>query len=212
MFEIEYNGGNTVTIAAKNTKLIFDPKRSVFGLKDMQTDGSVEIATEERFLLNSPKSKVVINSPGEYEVGNFSIRGIAAQRHLDTPDTEKLSVIYKVEVCDIRIAVIGNIAPEVTENQLEALGVVDILIVPVGGNGYTLDATSAVALTRRIEPKITIPVHYADSGLSYEVNQDDVQTFISEINAQGESFNKLKIKSPASLPDSPIVAQLALTK
>ena len=118
---------------------------------------------------------VSICSPGEYEVGDFSIKGIAAQRHIDSTETNKRSVIYKVEVGDIHIAVLGNIAPAITDNQLEDLGVIDILIIPVGGSGYTLDATSAVNIIRQIEPKIVVPVHYGevadvpDRGLDVEV-------------------------------------------
>lgn len=212
MFEIEYNGGNSVTISTKNTKIAIDPKRSVFGLKDVDTAGSVEIGTEQRFLVNAKDSKVVIEGPGEYEVGEFSIRGIPARRHIDSPDDKMLSTIYRLEVCDVNIAVLGNVAPELTESQLEAIGVVDILIIPVGGGGYTLDATSATSLTRRIEPKFIVPVHFADQGLKYEVPQDDIQTFIKEMNVQGESFAKLKIKSPSSLPESVTVAHLAVSK
>lgn len=212
MFEIEYYGGNALTITNKGTILALDPKRSVFGMKDLDTTGLVELGTEERFLNNSPKSKVVICSPGEYEVGDFSIKGIPAQRHLDTANSEKLSVIYGIEVNDIRIAVLGNIAPEVSDEQLEALGVVDILVVPIGGSGYTLDATSAVDIVRRIEPKMVIPVHYADDNLKYEVPQDDIQTFIREVNVQGESVNKLKVKTASNIPDSLTVYHLALSR
>ena len=182
MFDIEYNGGNSVTISTKNTKLVFDPKRSLIGLKDMNTEGAVEVGTEDRFLLNYNGSKVSICSPGEYEVG------------------------------DIHIAVLGNIAPAITDNQLENLGVIDILIIPVGGSGYTLDATSAVNIIRQIEPKIVVPVHYADENLRYEVPQDDIQTFIHELNAHGESMSKLKIKSASNIPESMTVVHLSLNK
>ena len=212
MFDIEYNGGNSVTICTKNTKLVFDPKRSLIGLKDMNTEGAVEVGTEDRFLLNYNGSKVSICSPGEYEVGDFSIKGIAAQRHIDSTETNKRSVIYKVEVGDIHIAVLGNIAPAITDNQLENLGVIDILIIPVGGSGYTLDATSAVNIIRQIEPKIVVPVHYADENLRYEVPQDDIQTFIHELNAHGESMSKLKIKSASNIPESMTVVHLSLNK
>ena len=107
---------------------------------------------------------------------------------------------------------LGNIAPAITDNQLENLGVIDILIIPVGGSGYTLDATSAVNIIRQIEPKIVVPVHYADENLRYEVPQDDIQTFIHELNAHGESISKLKIKSASNIPESMTVVHLSLNK
>ena len=209
MLDIEYKGGNTVIIATKKTTLAVDPKLSLLGLKDAKTKDAVELATEERFAINSPEARLIIDQPGEYEVGDYTIRGIAATRHIDTPESEQLSTVYRIECGDIRIAVIGNIAPELTDAQLEALGVIDIVIIPVGGYGYTLDATSAAAIIRKIEPRVVVPVHYADSALQYEVPQDTVEVFEKELGAPVEQKPKLKIKAASNLPEVLTVCELA---
>lgn len=212
MFEIEYKGANSVKIATKKTTVVFDPKLSLVGLKDVSSKGVVQVATESRFATGSvAESKVLIEGPGEYEVGDISIKGIAAQCHIDTEEAEKLSTIYRLEANDIRVAVLGNIAPSLTDDQLEKLGVIDILVIPVGGGGYTLDATSAVALVHRIEPRVVVPVHYADSGVSYEVPQDVAETFIKELGAEAEDMSKYKLKSASSLPESLTVVRLSRT-
>ena len=123
MFDIEYKGGNTVVIATKKSKLITDPKQSVVGLKDIEPKQMVALATEARFAVHSDDSLLEIESPGEYEVGDFSVRGVAAQRHLDSAGHN--GTMYRVEVGDVRIAILGNIDSKVEEDQLEALGVVD---------------------------------------------------------------------------------------
>lgn len=201
MFDIEYKGGNGVVITTKKTSLVVDPKLSLVGLKDLSVKDAVELATEARFLLQDGSAKLTLEGPGEYEVGDFAIRGIAAQRHIDTEQDEKQATIYRIEVGDVRIGLLGNIAPTLSEDQLEALGVIDLLIVPVGGTGYTLDATSAATLTRHIDPKVVIPVHYADSALSYEVPQESVDVFTKELAAPVETLAKYKVKSAASLPE-----------
>lgn len=200
MFDLEYKGGNSVVFSSKKASLIVDPKLSLVGLKDIKTKDEIELATESRFRVPNSDARIIIECPGEYEVGDFTIRGIAATRHIDTIDEEKLSTIYRVECGDIKVAVIGNIDPKLSDDQLEAIGVVDILVLPVGGGGYTLDATSAAAVVRSIEPKVVVPVHYADDGLSYEVPQDELAVFISELGAPVETVAKYKIKSGASLP------------
>ncbi len=201
MFDIEYKGGNTVVVSTKNTTIVADPKLSVVGLKDVSTKDAIELGTEARFLVNSADAKLVVEGPGEYEVGDFSIKGIPASRHIDTEEQEKLSTIYRIGVGDIHIALVGNIAPKLTEDELEAIGVVDILILPVGGTGYTLDATSAATITRQIEPKAVIPVHYADAALKYEVPQDTLETFTSELGAPiEEAVAKYKVKNAAAIP------------
>jgi L-ascorbate metabolism protein UlaG (beta-lactamase superfamily) len=200
MFDIEYKGGNGVVIATKKTTALIDPKLSLVGLKDLSIKDAVEIATEERFATNSKDAQLLIEGPGEYELGNFSIRGISAIRHLDAEGTEPISTIYRLEVGEVRIGILGNIASKLEEDQLEALGIVDILILPVGGGGYTLDATSAATLVRSIDPKAVIPVHYADSGLKYEVPQDTLETFVKELGAPVETVAKYKVKSASVLP------------
>lgn len=198
MFDIEYKGGNTVVIATKKSKLITDPKQSLVGLKDIDPKGMLALATEPRFEVRSDDAMLHIEGPGEYEVGDFSVKGVAAQRHLDSEGFG--STMYRVEVGDVRIAIIGNIDPKLTEDQLEALGVVDITVIPVGGGGYTLDATAAAHLVRQIDAKVVIPVHYADSGLTYEVPQEDFEVFHKELGGEVETIDKLKVKAASSLP------------
>lgn len=200
MFDIEYKGGNGVVIATKKTTVVLDPKLSVVGLKDLSVKDAVELATEARFATNDKDARLLIEGPGEYEIGDFSIRGVRATRHLDIASDEPISTMYHLEVGDVRLAVLGNIADKLEEDQLEALGIVDILIIPVGGSGYTLDATAAAALTRHIDPKVVIPVHYADPAVKYEVPQDTLDTFVKELGAPTESVSKYKVKAASSLP------------
>lgn len=208
MFDIEYKGGNTVVIATKKSTAVFDPKLSLVGLKDVVVKDAVEIATESRFAINSPAAKLHIEGPGEYEVGDFSIRATAAIRHIDASDAKPLSTMYRVEIGDVRLAVLGNIESKLTEDQLESLGVIDLLILPVGGGGYTLDATSAASIVRQIGPKAVIPVHYADSALQYEVSQDTLEVFTKELAAPVETASKYKVKSAASIPQVLTVIEL----
>lgn len=208
MFEIEYKGGNTVVISTKKSKLITDPRQSVLGLKDQSVRDAVSLATESRLQSVDSDARLAIEGPGEYEVVDFSIQGAAATRHIDTEDVEKKATIYRIEIGDARIALVGNIAPKLGESQLESLGVVDVLVIPVGGGGYTLDATAASVMTRAIDPKVVIPVHYSDSSLSYEVPQDDLSVFVAELGVSVETTSKYKIKSLANLPPTLTIVEL----
>lgn len=208
MFDIEYKGGNGIVVTAKKTTAIIDPKLSVVGLKDLSVKGVVEIATEARFAVNSPDAKLIIEGPGEYEIGELSIKGASAVRHIDTDTEEAASTVYRIEIGDVRIAVLGNVAGKLSEDQLEEIGVVDILVIPVGGGGYTLDATTATALVRSIDPKVIIPIHYADDGLKYEVPQDTLETFVKELGAPVETTSKYKVKSSASIPQVLTIVEL----
>ena len=202
MLEIEYKGGNCVVISTKKSTLVVDPKLSLVGLSDYKQKGVVELATEERFIIKNQAAALQLDGPGDYEVADFSIRGVAARRHIDTEEAGKKATIYRIEVADMTIGLLGNVAPDLDEQQLETLGMIDILIVPVGNHGYTLDAISAEKLVRQIEPKVVIPVHYADASLKYEVEQDELGVFTKQMDLPVETVSKYKLKQPSQLPES----------
>ncbi len=209
MLEIEYKGGNSVILTTKKATAVVDPKVSLLGLKDIPVKGAIELLTEARFGVDGGDAQLVLEGPGEYGVANFDIRGIAAQRHLDAPDAPKISTMYRVEVEGFRVGIVGNIYETLSDDQMEALGLVDILILPVGGSGYTLDPVAATTLIRSIEPKAVIPVHYAETGVTYEVPQLELDEFIKSLGAPVENVgSKYKVKTPGSLPDALTIVKI----
>lgn len=210
MFDIEYKGANAVIFTTKKVQLMFDPRLSLVGGKDISVSDAIEVVTEERFAVENTTPKLLIHSPGEYGIGDASLMGIAARRHIDSEEQGLKAVVYRVTIGDIRIAVIGNIDSKLSDEQLEKIGVVDMMVIPVGGGGYTLDPTDAASLVRQIEPKAVVPVHYADDGLKYEVPQQELDVFIKELGANVvEAGAKLKIKSISALPDQLAVMKIA---
>ncbi len=202
MFELEYKGGNGVLITSGGTPLWVDAGSKVREGKVQDIKSDVQIATEKRFMAPRKQEGVDLEGPGEYEVGPYTIRGIAARRHIDTQGEVYDTTIYRIDAGDIRVAIVGNIAMPLSDEQLEAIGVVDVLVVPVGGGGYTLDAHDAAKLVRQVAPRIVVPIHYADAGLSYEVPQEEVEAFVKALGLQPESTAKLRLKSPANIPPS----------
>lgn len=203
--EIEYKGANCVKIATKTATAFVDANIAQNGLKVNLSKANVILATE-------PTQKVdagdmfFIDMPGEYEISGLGIKGVAARAHMDTED-QKNATIYKIMTAEASVVVAGHIYPELSEEQLETIGVTDILIVPVGGNGFTLDTTGAVRIIRKIDPKIVIPTHYAESGINYEVPQNDLELFLKELGKEAEQIDKLKLKG-GILPESLAVYQL----
>ena len=209
MFEIEYKGGNGVVLSTKKATIVADPKTSLVGLKDLSVKDAIELATEARFAINSDDAKLVIEGPGEYGIADFDIHGVAAQRHLDAETDPKVSTMYRIDNGEIRVALLGNIYEKLSEDQLEDLGIVDIVILPVGGGGYTLDPEGASALVRAIDPKVVVPVHYNDAALKYEVPQAEFDEFVKALGAPVEEVSKLKLKNAAALPQTLTIYKLA---
>ncbi len=210
MFDVEYKGANAVVFTTKKTRVVFDPKVSLAGGTDVSVNGDVEVTTESRFAVEKATPKILFEGPGEYEVGDVALAGIAARRHIDTEDQGDQSTMYRMTIGDVRLAVVGNVAKKLSEDKLEALGVVDIVVIPIGGNGYTLDAVDAAAMVRQIEPRAVIPVHYADPHLKYEVPQDEFEAFVKALGANViEEGPKWKMKGLSSVPEQLSIVKIA---
>lgn len=210
--EIEYKGANCIEISANKAVAVIDPKLSLVGLKDYLPKGAIQIATSEEFAVKDASPKLTIDGPGEYEVSKVSVKGIPAGRHIDTDLDEHKATIYRVEAGGIRVGIIGHINAKLSDAQLEELGVLDILCIPVGGRGYTLDAHNAATMARQIGPKVVIPTHYADKDLNYEVPQDDLDLFKKELGASlSDVVSKLKLKSRGALPEAMSLIEITRT-
>ena len=152
----------------------------------------------------------IFGSMVNIEVGDISLLGIPARRHIDTADDVKRSTIYKITIGEAKGVVVGNIENKLTDDQLENIGVVDFAILPVGGNGYTLDVIGATSIIRQLDPKVVIPVHYSDATLHYEVPQDSVDEFVKNLGAPVvEAGSKWKLKKITDLPDNLTVVQIS---
>ncbi|HYG84245.1 MAG TPA: MBL fold metallo-hydrolase [Verrucomicrobiae bacterium] len=196
--EIEYKGGNCVVIYTKKSVLLIDPKIEALDNREISIKNSIQIATQEKF--GSSKAEgLQFESPGEYEVANASIKGIAARTHLNDSEV-KNATMYNIDMEDIRLGVIGHVAADISDEQLEELGTVDVLIIPVGGYGYTLEPHEAISLVKRIGPKVVIPTHYSDEETIYSIAQGGLDSFLKELGAPTETVNKYKIKS-TTLPE-----------
>lgn len=192
--DIQFYGANCVRITSKKAAVVIDDNLAQLGSSSVTKSADIVLFTGAH---GTPKGdiKLVIDQPGEYEVSDISIQGIAARAHIDE-ESKRSATIFKLVVEDIRIAVAGHIYPELDDAQLESLGTIDVLLIPVGNSGYTLDGIGALALIKKIEPKLVIPTHYADKGLKYEVPQQDLETALKDLAMEPkETVPKLKLKA-----------------
>lgn len=192
--EIQYYGGNCIKITSKKTTIVIDDNIKSLGGNSVAMPTDIQLFTEK--LKNSVKSEsIVIDGPGEYEASDISIVGIAARAHIDEEGKHN-ATIYKIEADDIKVAIVGHIYPDLTEKQLEDINTTDILLVPVGGHGYTLDTVGAQKVIKQIEPKIIIPTQYDVKGLNYEVPAISLEEAIKGLAMEPkEKTTKLKIKN-----------------
>ncbi len=198
--EIQYFGGNCVKITTKKASLVVDDNIKQLGGSKISKPSDIIISTS-RIDGEDPDAVLYVDSPGEFEASNISISGVAARAHTDEEGKNE-ATMYRIVADDIRIAVVGHIYPELSDEQLEAIGMIDVLVVPVGGHGFTLDAVGAQKVIKKIGPKLVIPTQYADSKLNYPVPATSLADALKELAMEPkETVAKLKIKGTELLTD-----------
>ncbi len=195
--DLQFYGANCLSIGYKGRRLVIDDNLADLGAKTVvKADDTVLYTTPPK---KAPKANLFLDGPGEYEVSDISVTGLPARAHLDADG--KRSTMYKFVAGDISVLVTGHIYPELSENQLEDIGIIDVLVVPVGGNGYTVDPVGALKLIKDIEPKLVIPTHYADKTLNFPVPQQERSNALKELSMEAkETVTKLRLKA-ADLSD-----------
>lgn len=192
--EIVYYGAACILITHKKVQILVDPGPASYNIKLPKIKADVTLNTISQSSGFDTKNGITISSAGEYEIKGVLIQAIPAQLHVDKPDGTNRGIIYTLTIEGLHVLITGNIAPQLSEKQLEAIGDVDILIVPVGGHGLTLDANGAAKLVSQLEPSFVIPIHYDDGKTKYPMPQDKVDTFLKEIGSENsEVQTKLKI-------------------
>lgn len=196
--DLQFYGANCISLNYKGAKVVVDDNLAALGAKSVVGANDVALFTGEHS--EPPKARLVFDGPGEYEVADVSIIGIPARSHME--EEGKLNAtMFKLIAGDQSVLITGHVYPELDDKQLEAISTVDVMVVPVGGNGYTVDPIGALKLIKEIEPKLVIPTHYSDKSLKYPVPQQSLADALKEMSMEPkETVSKLKLK-PAELTD-----------
>jgi len=143
--------------------------------------------------------------PGEYEISNVLIIGIATFHDTDRGKIRGKNTIYLIEMDEISVCHLGDLGHVLTDEQVEELGNVDVLLVPVGGVS-TINASMAAEIVRQLEPRVVVPMHYKTQALDREL--EPVAMFLKEIGAHDVTPQAKLSLTKTSLPLSTEVVLL----
>jgi len=192
--DVQFYGANCVTVSVGGARLVIDDTLAAMGGKSVTKPGDVALFTHVHEL-TAETARLTIDQPGEYEVSDISVYGIQARGHMDEDKQQRSAVMYKLIAKDIRVLVVGHIFPKLKESELESIGAIDVMLVPVGGNGYTLDPVGAMELIKEIEPKVVVPTYYSDDKLNFPMPAQTLDQALSALGMEPkERVSKLKLK------------------
>lgn len=215
--DIYWGGQAFFKIKGKNASVIIDPFDPEFtGLKspkDLTADmvllshNHQDHNFSSSITTQSGARPMVFADCGEYEINGIIATGISSF-HDDSQGVQRgKNIIYHLMVDGLNIVHLGDLGQsKLTEEQISAIGAVDILLIPVGST-YTIDAKTAAGIVSQLEPKIIIPMHYKIEGLKFDL--EDCGQFLKEMGAESAMPIPKLSMTKDKLPEEPMVVVLS---
>jgi L-ascorbate metabolism protein UlaG (beta-lactamase superfamily) len=139
-----------------------------------------------------------ITGPGEFEIGSVFITGVQMDGQGKKAEEKPRNTLYVFDYMGITVAHLGDLRSVPPQNEIEALGTVHVVLVPIGG-GSGLNAAKAAEIVSLLEPNIVIPMHYNTPAL--KVPLDRLDKFLKEMGLhEAETQPSLKIPN-SNLPE-----------
>ena len=185
-------------------KIVIDPFSEEIGLKLPKMEADILLISHSHHDHNNKKAisgnPFLIEGPGEYEVKGVYVEGVHSWHDQKEGQERGENTIYTIEAEEMKICHLGDLGQKkLTDEQLEKIGDVDVLMVPVGGV-FTISAKEAISIMAQIEPKITIPMHYSIPKL--KIKLDGLEKFLKPLGIKKiEPLPKLSIKKRDLSPE-----------
>ena len=190
--EIEYFGGNAIKIKEGGESIGFDlsgsgsDKKASAALKDVK---AVFFTDDHRAKGGVPEGVHGFQMPGEYEIGPFSVRGLAVEPQGDVYGTKSSNVFLVDPGGDFGlVGIIAYAKPQLSSEALDLLANARLLVVPVGGSGLSLEPEDAMKMVKELNAEFVLPVHFDDGKAKYDVPQAGYSEFAKLSGSEPEVF------------------------
>lgn len=140
----------------------------------------------------------IISGPGEFEISGVFITGMQTTPHIKDYQGSR-NTLYLMEFGPLTVAHLGNLDQVPSQSDIEALGTVNIALVPVG-NGKGLNAAKAAEVISMLEPNIVIPMHYQTHYSKLDL--DPLSKFLKEMGiTQLETMESYKVSNTTTFAE-----------
>ncbi len=194
--KISWYGHSCFKMTTKNTTIITDPFNKEIGLKPPHCEADIVSVSHDHKDHNNVSvlrgNPFLIENPGEYDLHDIAVQGTSSFHDSKQGEMRGANIIFTFKIEDIKICHLGDLGQkELTNEQLESIDDVDILMIPVGGV-YTINGEQAMTIINQIEPEIIIPMHYKLPKLKMKI--EPIDQFLKEAGAEEKRVDYLTIK------------------
>lgn len=207
--EITWHGLSCFRLTQRGlATVVTDPFDATSGLPALKLKADVVTlsrnSADHAGLKNVRSGYRAVVSPGEYEIGGVFITGIELDGQKDGKSEDRLRNLFFVfEYEDVTLVHLGGMSSVPSQSQIEALGTVDVAMVPVGG-GSALNPAQAAETISLIEPSLVIPMGYKTGKEKGELGM--LEPFLSEMGiSKGEPLPSLKVSKSGLSEETQVV-------
>lgn len=205
--EITWYGLSCFRLREKGMTVVCDPyDKKITGLNLPRLKANIVTISHERpghnavsAVAGEPK---IFSGPGDYEVGGVLITGLTTFHKAGNGEPPEHNVAYFFNFNGFTVGHLGDLGQMPQQRQVEDLGEIDVLLVPVSGQN-TLDASRMTEVVSLLEPRLVVPMHYLHSGLGDVIGEtlEPVDKFLKELGiSDPETVPSLKV-TKSSLPE-----------
>ena len=205
--DVTWLGHGCFRLRGRNAAVVTDPFPPSIGIKIGKLDAQVVTVSHDHenhaYFAAVPNARYRINGPGEYEVAGVGVIGFDTYHDAQHGEVHGRNTVYLIELDDVRVCHVGDLGHRLDDDQLESLGNVDVLMVPVGGR-TTMTAVQAAEVVRQVEPRVVVPMHFAIPGL--KIDLEPVDRFLKEMGlTSAEPQTKLSIQAASGESETKVV-------
>jgi L-ascorbate metabolism protein UlaG (beta-lactamase superfamily) len=173
---LRWHGHSCFEIATDELTVVTDPHdgRSL-GIVPPKVHADVVLVSHDHFdhtavrVVEKQGATVVLRDTGGLPDGKFTARAVRTFHDSQHGESRGANTAFVFEVEGVRFCHLGDLGHELTPEQLQEIGPVDVLFVPIGGV-FTIDAPAAWRTAKAVRPKVVVPMHYRTGGLSLSIN------------------------------------------
>lgn len=212
--EISWLGHSCFQLRGKQVILVTDPFTPQPGTEQRLSKLNAAIVTishqhpGHNFVEGVGGKPRVVRGPGEYEISDVLITGVAAYHDDQQGKQLGRNTIYVIHMDALVICHLGDLGHTLQEEQLEEVADADILLVPIGGQ-HTINATRAVEVISQVEPHIVIPMHYRPTPGGVPESGDALDKFCREMGIKTVNMQQKLSVTRSNLPTETQVIFLA---
>ncbi|NMM61601.1 MBL fold metallo-hydrolase [Clostridium sp. P21] len=178
-------------------KILTDPFDESVGYKVFE--GNVDLVTISHHHFDHDYTQKVnfnnlIDKSGFFNLCDIPVKGIPSYHDKVKGAKRGENVIFVLDVDGYKVCHLGDLGYVLSQDEIENLGHIDILLIPIGGN-YTINGKEASKVAKAINSSIIIPMHYKTPLLSFEL--EGLENFLTCMkNGEKVGSNKLIIEGP----------------